>query len=125
MTALFCALVLVEFVLFGMQRGLLLLAREHQVEYKHVTPLLPGWFGVSWLVTAGKWLLLGAIAWTQNLWLAAGLAVGGFVLSTVLPIPYRMYLPLLRKQAGAVMRVSPAFGMELRRLLDESQVFGR
>lgn len=123
--ALYCALWLVEFAFFGMQRTLLLLAREHEAEFKHVAPLLPGWFGVGMLVAVGKWAVLGLIAWTQGLWLALGIAVAGFVLSNIAPIPHRAYLPLLRKQAMVVMRVSPEYGMRLARMMDESRVLGR
>lgn len=123
MIALYCTLWLIEFALFGLQRGLLLFSREHDVEFKHVVPLLPGWFGVAWLVKVGNWGLLGVIAWTQGIWLALGVAAAGFVLSAALPIPYRVYYPLVRKQAMAVMRTSPAYGMRLLKMLEESQVF--
>ncbi len=125
MIALYAALWLAEFGFFGLQRTLLLMAREHEAEFKHVAPLLPGWFGVSWLAAIGKWAVLGLIAWTQGIWLALVLAGAGFVLSNVLPIPHRWYQPLLRKQALVVMRVSPEYGMRLTRMLEESRVFSR
>lgn len=124
MIALYCALWLAEFAFFGLQRTLLLLAREHSAEFKHVAPLLPGWFGVSWLAAIGKWAALGMIAWTQGIWLALAIGAVAFVLSAVLPVPHRLYRPLLRKQAQVVARVSPEYGMRLTQMLEESRMFG-
>ncbi len=112
---------LVHFALFGMQRTTLLISRNAGVEWKGGGELLlPRWYPVTWLVIVGKWGLLLAMAILWDWKIALGLAIGGYIVSVVVPIPYRAYKGVLRRRVNQLRRQDPMVASQLEGMLDSA-----
>jgi len=104
-----------------MQRATLLISRKAGMEWRGGGELLlPGWYPVTWVVIIGKWSLLVAMAIFWDWRFALGLAIGGYLLSIVLPIPYAAYKGVFRKRVNQLMRQDPNVAMQLQQMLDEA-----
>lgn len=113
-----------EFAAFGMQRCLLLLAREKQAPYDFVALLLPTWFPAVWILRIVKWGLLFYTALFWSWLMALGLLLVDFLLSALVPIPYRAYRSILRARAKQIGQVDERAAQELSRILADSKVLG-
>ncbi len=91
---------LVEFALFGMQRATLLISRRAGIHWKGGGQLLlPSWYPATWIAIIGKWGILLAMAILLDWKIALGLAIVGYILGVVIPIPYSLYKGIFRKRA--------------------------
>ena len=122
MLALFVVLAVLMFGAFGMQRTTLLLAREANTSSKATAMLLPAWFPAVWVPRLAKWGLLLYIAVSWSWWVALGLFVAELVLSAVLPIPSRLYLPLFRRRIEQLRGEHANLANSLEALLNASQL---
>lgn len=113
------------FAAFGMQRTTLLLSREAEADAKTVAYLLPAWFPVVWALRLCKWGLLIAIAASWSLGWAIGLFVIDLLLSSILPIPYKVYVPAFRTRIEQIKRIDPGLGDALERTLNASNLLSR
>ncbi len=110
---------IVHFALFGMQRATLLISRKAGIEWRGGGKLLlPSWYPLTWIVIIGKWSLLIAMAVFWNWKIALGLAIGGYVLSVVAPIPYQAYKGIFRRRVNELMRQDPEVATQLKRMLE-------
>lgn len=113
----FAALWLIYFWLFGMQRASLLTSRNAGIEWRGGGELLlPSWYKITWLVMLIYWGLLIALAIYWDWRWAAGLGIGGFLLNSVLPIPYSIYKGIFKRR---VDQLRNQHGYEAVRVLDE------
>lgn len=109
----------IHFSLFGMQRATLLISRSAGIEWRGGGELLlPGWYPVTWLVIVGQWTLLIAMAVFWNWKFALGFAIGGYVLSVVVPIPYRAYKGIFHRRVKELMRQDPEVATQLQEMLE-------
>jgi len=112
---------LVHLALFGMQRATLLISQNAGVQWKRGGELLlPRWYPVTWLVIVGKWGLLVAMAILWDWKIALGLAIGGYILSVVTPIPFRVYKGVFRQRVNQLMHQDPVLATQLREMLDSA-----
>ena len=120
--AAFLAVWLFEFYLFGMQRASLLIARTSNMDWKSVgVHLLPTWYPVTWLVRIAKWGLLVAIFIFAGWKLGLVCLVAGFVLSAVIPIPYRMlYSGVFKRSVQRISKQDSEAGDLYRSMLHNS-----
>jgi hypothetical protein len=110
-----------EFVLFGMQRATLLISREAGIEWRGGGELLlPRWYPVTWVIRVCKWGLLLAMVVYWDWRYTLGLAIGGYFLSIVLPIPYRAYKGVFRKRVNQLMQQDSNVAIQLQKMLDEA-----
>lgn len=109
-----------EHFTFGLQRSALLIAREAGSDLL-VSILLPRWFPAVWLLSIAKWSLLVYVAFSWSLAVAAGLLVASFATS-LLPIPYRLYIPVFRARVAEVKQESPEGGVQLETILKMSAI---
>src|SRR5436190_489643 len=107
-----------------MQRTTLLISREAGLPSKIGALLLPGWFPVVWLPRITKWLALLYVALSWSWLLAIGLLVADTVLSAVLPIPYRAYVPSFRRRIAEIKHSSPETAAALEAMLNASTLHG-
>ncbi len=115
----FAVIWLIHFALFGMQRATLLVSRKAGIEWRGGGELLlPSWYRVTWLIIFGKWALLIAMAVFWDWTFALGLAIGGYVLSIVVPIPYQAYKAIFRRRVNDLMRQDPEVATQLQRMLE-------
>lgn len=115
----FAIIWIVHFALFGMQRATLLISRKAGIEWPGGGELLlPSWYPVTWLVIVAKWALLIAMAVFWSWKFALGLAIGGYVLSVVAPIPYRAYMGIFRRRVRELMRQDPEVARRLQDMLE-------
>lgn len=118
---LFWSVWLAEFVLFGMQRATLLISRKAGIAWSGGGELLsPSWYPATWLVIIGKWVLLVAMAIFWNWKIALGLAIGGFILSVVVPVPYEIYKSVFRRRVSQLMQRDPLVATQLQKMLDSA-----
>jgi hypothetical protein len=122
--ALFIAAFLLDFAAFGMQRATLLMSREAELPSRIGALLLPAWFPAVWLVRIAKWGALVAIAVSWSWVIAIGLLLADVVLSAVLPIPYRAYIPSFRSRIVEIKRVDLRVGNALESMLNASKIHG-
>jgi hypothetical protein len=118
----FVLLAVLLFAAFGMQRATLLLSREANTSSQATAMLLPAWFPAVWLPRIAKWALLLYIAFSWSWWVALGLLIGELVLSAVLPIPYRLYVPTFRRRIGRLRRTNAELAKALDALLSASKL---
>ena len=110
---------IIHFALFGMQRATLLNSRNAGIEWRGGGKLLlPRWYPVTWLVIIGQWALLIAMAVFWDWKIALGLAIGGYVLSVVVPIPYQVYKGIFRRRVKELMRQDPQVATQLLQMLE-------
>jgi hypothetical protein len=112
----------IEFYLFGMQRASLRISRHNNVEWKGIgEQLLPNWYPLTWIVRITKYGLLGAILILLGWKLAAGLLVIDFVLSLIIPIPYRLlYKRTFRKKVEKIKSIDEEAGQLFTEMLDNT-----
>jgi hypothetical protein len=118
----FAVCFLLNFAAFGMQRATLIISREADVPARIGEALLPSWFPVIWLVFICKWGLLAAVAFTWSWGIAIGLGVLDLILSAILPIPYRAYIPFFRKRVLQIKQRDMAAGLALEDMLNASKI---
>jgi len=119
----FAVIWIINFALFGMQRATLLISRRAGIEWRGGGEiLLPSWYPVTWAVIICKWGLLVAMAIFCNWRYALCLAIGGYFLSIVLPIPYSVYKGIFRKRVNQLMQQNPTMAMQLQRMLSSSKI---
>ena len=110
---------IVHFALFGMQRAALLISRKAGIEWRGGGELLlPRWYPVTWLVIIGQWVLLIAMAIFWDWKFALGLAVGGYLLSVVVPIPYQAYKGIFRRRVKELESEDPEIATQLQQMLE-------
>ena len=111
-----------EFYLFGMQRATLKISRHNNVEWRGIgEQLLPDWYPLTWIVRIAKYGLLVAILFLIDWKLAIGLFVIGFILSTIIPIPYRLlYKKTFRKKVGKIKLIDQEAGQLFTEMLDNT-----
>jgi hypothetical protein len=76
-------------------------------------------------VTIGKWASLIAIGYSWNWLIAGGLVGAGILLSAVLPIPYRAYVPGFRKRIARIREKDGQAAATLEAMLNSSKLPGR
>ncbi len=117
----FAVIWIINFALFSMQRATLLISRKAGFEWRGGGELLlPSWYPVTWVVIISKWCLLIAMAIYFDWKYAIGLAVGGYLLSVVLPIPYSAYKGVFRRRVNQLMNQDPTVAAQLQKMLDEA-----
>jgi hypothetical protein len=105
-----------------MQRASLRISRHNNVEWKGIgEQLLPNWYPLTWIVRITKYGLLGAILILLGWKLAAGLLVIDFVLSLIIPIPYRLlYKRTFRKKVEKIKSIDEEAGQLFTEMLDNT-----
>lgn len=113
---------IIEFYLFGMQRASLRISRHNNVEWRGIgEQLLPNWYPLTWFVRIAKYGLLVAILIVIDWKLAVGLLVIGFILSTIIPIPYRpLYKKTFRKKVEKIKSIDQEAGQLFTEMLDNT-----
>jgi len=113
---------IIEFYLFGMQRASLRISRHNNVEWKGIgEQLLPNWYPLTWIVRIAKYGLLVAILILLDWKIAIGLLVIGFILSTIIPIPYRpLYKKTFRKKVEKIKSIDQEAGQLFTEMLDNT-----
>lgn len=113
---------IIEFYLFGMQRASLRISRHNKVEWRGIgEQLLPNWYPLTWIVRIAKYGLLVAILIVLDWKLAIGLLVIGFILSTIIPIPYRpLYKKKFRKKVEKIKSIDHEAGLLFTEMLDNT-----
>lgn len=113
---------IIEFYLFGMQRASLIISRYNNVEWKGIgEQLLPNWYPLIWIVRIAKYGLLVAILIVIDWKLAIGLLVISFILSTIIPIPYRLlYKKIFRKKVEKIKSINQEAGQLFTEMLDNT-----
>jgi len=115
----FVTLKILEFALFGMQRASLLISRSAGVPWRGWGEfLLPRWYPLTWVVIIGKWLILASIAVFWNWKFAVLLALGGWIFTILMPIPYSLYKGTFKRRVDEVTNKNPALGAQLKAVLD-------
>ena len=111
----------IHLALLGMQRATLLISRNAGVEWRGGGELLlPRWYPVTWIVIIGKWGLLLAMAILWDWKVALGLAIAGYIVSIVIPIPYRAYKEIFRRRVDQLMQQDPTLASQLREILESA-----
>lgn len=75
---------------------------------------------MTWLVIIGKWGLLLAMAILWDWKVALGVAIGGYIGTIVIPIPYRFYKGIFRRKVNQLMHQDPVIATQLREMLDSA-----
>jgi hypothetical protein len=109
------------FAAFGMQRATLVMSRQSGLPYQMTSMLLPAWFPLVWIPRIAKWSVLVAIAFSWSWILAVVVLFVDIVLSSVLPIPYQMYMSSFRKRIQHIRQDQPALPEALEELVDASK----
>ncbi|MCK9452563.1 MAG: hypothetical protein M0Q90_12790 [Bacteroidales bacterium] len=113
---------IIEFYLFGMQRASLSISRHNNVEWRGIgEQLLPNWYPLTWIVRIAKYGLLVAILIVLDWKLAIGLLVIGFILATIIPIPYRpLYKKAFRKKVEKIKSIDQEAAQLFTEMLDNT-----
>ncbi len=113
---------IIELYLFGMQRASLKISRHNNVEWKGIgEQLLPNWYPLTWIAKIAKYGLFVAILIVIDWKLAIGLLVISFILSTILPIPYRLlYKKTFRKKVERIKSIDQEAGQFFTEMLDNT-----
>jgi hypothetical protein len=113
---------IIEFYLFGMQRASLRISKHNNVEWRGIgEQLLPNWYPLTWIVRIAKYGLLVAILIVLDWKLAIGLLVIGFILMTIIPIPYRpLYKKTFRKKVEKIKSIDQEAGQLFTEMLDNT-----
>lgn len=116
---IFAIIWMFNFLLFGMQRGTLLISRNAGIEWKGGGELLlPKWYPITWIFIISKWGFLLAMAYYADWKYALGLAIISFFLTMIVPIPYRLYKGIYRQNVTSIMQKDPILGIRLKIMLD-------
>lgn len=120
----YAILFLIVFAAFGMQRATLLISRESGLPPQQLGALLlPPWFPFVWLPRIAKWGVLVLIGVHWNWWVALGVLITDFLLSSVLPIPYKIYARSFRNRVAHMKRGDPNAAAALEKMLTGSRVY--
>jgi ABC-type multidrug transport system fused ATPase/permease subunit len=113
---------IIELYLFGMQRASLKISRHNNVEWKGIgEQLLPNWYPLTWIAKIAKYGLFVAILIVIDWKLAIGLLIISFILSTILPIPYRLlYKKTFRKKVEKIKSIDQEAGQFFTKMLDNA-----
>lgn len=113
---------IIEFYLFGMQRASLKISRHNNVEWRGIgEQLLPNWYPLTWIVRIAKYGLLVAILIVIDWKLAVGLLVISFIVSTIIPIPYRLlYKKAFRKKVEKIKAIDQEAGQLFTEMLNNT-----
>jgi len=113
---------IIEFYLFGMQRASLRISRHNNVEWRGIgEQLLPNWYQLTWIVRIAKYGLFVAILIVLDWKLAIGLLVIGFILSSIVPIPYRpLYKKTFRKKVEKIKLIDQEAGQLFTEMLNNT-----
>jgi uncharacterized membrane protein len=113
---------IIEVYLFGMQRASLRISRHNNVEWRGIgEQLLPNWYSLTWIVRGAKYGLLVAILIVIDWKLAIGLLIISFILSIIIPIPYRpLYKKTFRKKVEKISSIDQKAGSLFTEMLDNT-----
>ena len=113
---------IIELYLFGMQRASLKISRHNNVEWKGIgEQLLPNWYPLTWIAKIAKYGLFVAILIVIDWKPAIGLLIISFILSTILPIPYRLlYKKTFRKKVEKIKSIDQEAGRFFTKMLDNA-----
>ena len=113
---------IIEFYLFGMQRASLRISRHNNVEWRGIgEQLLPNWYPLTWIVRIAKYGLLVAILIVIDWKLAIGILIISFILSTIIPIPYRLlYKNTFRKKVEKIKSIDQEAGQLFTEMLNNT-----
>jgi hypothetical protein len=105
-----------------MQRASLMISRHNNVEWRGVgEQLLPSWYPLTWIVRIAKYGLLIAILIVLDWKLALGLWVITFILSAIIPIPYKLlYKKTFRKKVEKIKSIDQKAGQVFTEMLDNT-----
>lgn len=92
--SLFVAIAAYELYLFTMQRSCLEISRLSNIEQKAGRLMLPLWYASVWPTIAAKYTLAYLIYDEHGFWMAIFSLAVSFVLSVVIPIPHRHFIPI-------------------------------
>ncbi|WP_407931455.1 hypothetical protein [Ignavibacterium album] len=82
---------------------------------------MPNWYPLTRYVIIVKYVLLTAILIIIDWKFAIGLFVVGFILSTIIPIPYRiLYKKTFRKKVEKIKSFYPQEGQMFTEMLDKT-----
>jgi hypothetical protein len=110
----------VEFYFFGWQRAVLIIARKQLIEINDARYIyLPAWYNImSWIIPIVKYIIVLIII-ILNWKVGIIILIGGFLLSLVLPIPYKLfYKNLFYKRAKMIMDEDIVVGYQYKIALD-------
>lgn len=118
----FIVIWVLEFYLFGMQRASLIISRNNNVEWlSFAEQLLPSWYPLTWIVRIAKYGILLVIFIVINWKPAIILLVVGFILSSILPIPYKLlYKRAFRKRVRKIQSIDQEAGHMFTRMLNNA-----
>jgi ABC-type multidrug transport system fused ATPase/permease subunit len=113
---------IIELYLFRMQRASLRISRHNNVEWRGIgEQLLPQWYPLTWIVRLVKYGLLVVILIVIDWKLAIGLLVISFVLSLIIPVPYRpLYKNIFRKKVEKIKSIDQEVGKLLTEMLNNT-----
>lgn len=113
---------LMEFYLFGMQRASLKISRYNNVSWKGIgEQLLPTWYPLTWIVRITKYsLIIWILIFIDWKW-AVGLLFIGFIISSIIPIPYRfLYKKIFRNKVEKIKCVDISSGNAFDEMLNNT-----
>ena len=116
----FIVIWVLEFYLFGMQRASLIISRSNNIDWQSIgKQLLPSWHPFTWIVRVAKYGLLITIFIFINWKPAIILLVVSFLLSSFLPIPYKLlYKRIFRKRARKMQSIDQEVGQAFKSILN-------
>ena len=105
-----------------MQRASLRISRHNSVEWRGIgEQLLPNWYPLTWIVKIAKYGLLVTILIVIDWKLVIGLLVISFILSTIIPIPYKpLYKKTFRKKVEKIKSIDLEAGQLFTQMLDNT-----
>lgn len=106
---------IIEMYFFGVQRFILKICRFSNVDYRTLgRKLLPNWYSINMIVQLCKYGFLIYLITYDQLIFAVILFISGFILSLIIPFPYRsLYSSVTWKKALQVNSDSPQDGARL------------
>lgn len=116
---------IIEFYLFGMQRASLKISRHNNVSWKGIGEnLLPNWFPITWLFSIAKYGLIVAMFFIFNWKIALATLVLSFIISTIIPIPYRLlYSKIFRNKVKKISETDFETGTFYSQMLDNTNFY--
>lgn len=96
----FAFIAAVELYFFMIQRSALEIARVGSLDARTSRYMLPLWFVLHWPIQVVKWLAVFLIFRAAGLMPAALCLVIPFLISQVIPIPHRHFIPTFRRRVS-------------------------
>ena len=109
-----------ELYLFLVQRSALEIARTGSLDARTSRYMLPLWYALHWPIQIMKWLALFLILITAG-WIPAMLCLAiPFLVSLVVPIPHRHFIPMFRHRLSRdlITGENPEITTNLQMVLD-------